>query len=146
MARARIDAGAVAIPDWAVESLVSRAARGGECRGHRARRFARRGSRAPAAALRGADRVGRQDLRVAVELAIRPRDTVDVLEDDAPEEEEGRDEETPDVPDVPDVPKNEKAEEDAGDRDRDDQSDSDPSERADEEGARPTLNRPHLPS
>ena len=131
MARARIDAGAVAIPDWAVESLVSRAARG-ECRGHRAEICAARLARA-AAALRGADRVGRQDLRVAVELAIRPRDTVDVLEDDAPEEEEGRDEETPDVPDVPDVPKNEKAEEDAGDRDRDDQSDSDPSERADEE-------------
>jgi magnesium chelatase subunit D len=50
-----------------------------------------------AAALRGADRVGRQDLRVAVELAIRPRDTVDVLDDDvpeeAPEDEEGGDEE-----------------------------------------------------
>ena len=136
MARARIDAGAVAIPDWAVESLVSRAARG-ECRGHRAEICAARLARA-AAALRGADRVGRQDLRVAVELAIRPRDTVDVLEDDAPEEEEGRDEETPDVPDVPDVPKNEKAEEDAGDRDRDDQSDSDPSERADEEGTADT--------
>ena len=131
MARARIDAGAVVVPDWAVEFLVSRAARG-ECRGHRAEICAARLARA-AAALRGADRVGRQDLRVAVELAIRPRDTVDVLEDDAPEEEEGRDEETPDVPDVPDVPKNEKAEEDAGDRDRDDQSDSDPSERADEE-------------
>ena len=134
MARARIDAGAVVVPDWAVEFLVSRAARG-ECRGHRAEICAARLARA-AAALRGADRVGRQDLRVAVELAIRPRDTVDVLEDDAPEEEEGRPEETPDVPDVPDVPdaeKDEKAEEDAGDRDRDDRSDSDPSERADEE-------------
>ena len=134
MARARIDAGAVVVPDWAVEFLVSRAARG-ECRGHRAEICAARLARA-AAALRGADRVGRQDLRVAVELAIRPRDTVDVLEDDAPEEEEGRPEETPDVPDVPDVPdaeKDEKAEEDAGDMDRDDRSDSDPSERADEE-------------
>ena len=95
MARARIEAGAVAVPDWAIEFLVARAARG-ECRGHRAEICAAKLARA-AAALRGADRVGRQDLRVAVELAIRPRDTVDVLDDDvpeeAPEDEEGGDEE-----------------------------------------------------
>ena len=95
MARARIEAGAVAVPDWAIEFLVDRAARG-ECRGHRAEICAAKLARA-AAALRGADRVGRQDLRVAVELAIRPRDTVDVLDDDvpeeAPEDEEGGDEE-----------------------------------------------------
>ena len=95
MARARIEAGAVAVPDWAIEFLVARAARG-EGRGHRAEMCAATWARA-AAALRGADRVGRQDLRVAVELAIRPRDTVDVLDDDvpeeAPEDEEGGDEE-----------------------------------------------------
>ena len=95
MARARIEAGAVAVPDWAIEFLVARAARG-ECRGHRAEICAAKLARA-AAALRGADRVGRQDLRVAVELAIRQRDTVDVLDDDvpeeAPEDEEGGDEE-----------------------------------------------------
>lgn len=151
MARARIDANAVAFPDWALESLAARAARGA-CRGHRAEICAAKLARA-AAALRGADRVGRQDLRVAVELAIRPRDTVDVLEDfvpeSAPEDEEGRDEETPpDVSgDVPDAEKDERdSPEDAGDRNfRDDRSDADPSERADDDRAdTPTASVPEL--
>ena len=138
MGRARIDANAVAVPDWALEFLAARAARGA-CRGHRAEICAAKLARA-AAALRGADRVARQDLRVAVELAIRPRDTVDVLEDDvpedAPEDEAGRDQETPSTRgDVPDSETREKGEEDEEvDRDRDDDtSDSDPSERADDD-------------
>ena len=125
MARARIDAGAVAVPDWAIEFLVARAARG-ECRGHRAEICAAKLARA-AAALRGADRVGRQDLRVAVELAIRPRDTVDVLDDDvpeeAPEDEEEDQEQQSERQEVPDEDEDEDVDEDE-DEDKDDGTDT----------------------
>lgn len=125
MARARIDAGAVAVPDWAIEFLVARAARG-ECRGHRAEICAAKLARA-AAALRGADRVGRQDLRVAVELAIRPRDTVDVLDDDVPEEAPENEEEDQEQEsareEVPDEDEDEDVDEDE-DEDKDDGTDT----------------------
>ena len=119
----RIDAGAVAIPDWAVESLVSRA---------RARRVPRpprgdlrgEGARAAAAARRGSrGQAGPARRRGAGDSAEGHRGRAGGRRAGRGG---GRDEETPDVPDVPDVPKNEKAEEDAGDRDRDDQSDSGP--------------------
>jgi magnesium chelatase subunit D len=86
LARARLANGTVAVPHSAIEYLVERAMKG-RCRGHRAEICAAKFARA-AAALRGGSRVEKQDLLVAVELAIRPRDTVEVEDDLGDDDEE----------------------------------------------------------
>ena len=96
MARARLESGAVEVPTYAIEYLVDRAMKG-RCQGHRAELCACKFARA-ACALRGGTRVEKQDLRVAVELAIVNRDTVEVedeledLEEEIPGDKSGADE------------------------------------------------------